>query len=166
MTSLNRAERDALVGEYENGPKKLRAAWDACPEAARQWRPAEGKWTAHEVVVHCADSETNAAGRIRYLVSEKDPVIIGYDQELWARAHAYHAHPPEVALATVEAVRANTVPFLRRMSEADWARMGRHTESGAYGSIDWLKSYAKHVTNHAAQIDRNVAAWRAAGEPR
>jgi hypothetical protein len=159
---MNPAERDVLIAEYAAGPAKLRVAWAACPEAARQWRPDPAKWSAHEVIVHCADSETNAAARIRYLTTERDPVIIGYDQEAWAREHDYHQHSPDLALATIEAVRANTVPFLRRMDEGAWNRMGRHTESGAYGSLDWLKSYAKHVTNHAAQIDRNVAAWRAA----
>ena len=127
---------------------------------ALQWRPAPGKWSAHEVIVHCADSETNSHMRIRYLVAEPDPTIVGYDQDRWAGAMDYHAHPLAPAMATVAAVRANTVPLLRRMTAEEWARRGRHTESGAYGAEDWLRIYAEHLEIHTRQIRRNLEAWR------
>ncbi|MCL4821294.1 MAG: DinB family protein [Vicinamibacteria bacterium] len=157
---LTAAEREPLLRQYEEGPARLRAAWEVVPAEARQWRPGPGTWSAHEVVVHCADSEANAALRLRYLVTEKEPLIVGYDQEAWAREHDYHAHPAEVALAVVDAVRAHTAALARRLPEAVWARAGRHTESGPYSACDWLRSYAAHVENHARQIERNVAAWR------
>src|SRR5512144_1976053 len=105
---FDEAARRALVEKYALGPVRLRAAWASVPEEARQWRPGPGKWSAHEVVVHCADSETNAAQRIRYLLAEKDTTIVGYDQEAWAREFDYHAHPVDLALQTVDAVRGHT----------------------------------------------------------
>ncbi len=158
--TMTAAERDELIERYARGPARLREAFEKVPAEARQWRPQPGKWSAHEVVVHCADSETNASLRIRYLAAEKEPLIVGYDQEQWARTFEYHQHPADVALATVEAVRGNTVPLLRRLPEAAWTREGRHTESGRYTGEDWLKIYAAHVENHARQIERNLEAWR------
>ena len=111
--------------------------------------------------MHCADSETQAASRIRVLTSEKDPVIQGYDEAQWARDFDYHAHPVDLALATVEAVRANTAALLRRLPDSAWSKAGRHTESGPYAAEDWLKIYAEHLENHARQIEANVAAWKA-----
>ena len=64
------------------------------------------------------------------------------------------------ALVTVEAVRANTVPILESLTDADWKKMGTHTESGPYGAEDWLRSYGPHLEVHAAQIRRNVAGWK------
>jgi hypothetical protein len=115
------------------------------------------------VACHCADSELNAAARLRYLVSEKEPVVLGYDQDEWARVFDYHSHPIETALQTVDAVRANTVPVLRRLDEAMWAREGRHTQSGRYTVLDWLRIYADHLEKHSRQIERNLEAWQAAG---
>jgi DinB superfamily len=115
-------------------------------------------------VVHCADSETNAAARIRYLAAEADPVILGYDEAEWARRFDYHDHPLEPALVLVEAVRANTVALIRRIREEAWQRVGRHSESGRYSAEDWLKIYAEHLEIHARQIEANVAAWREAGK--
>jgi hypothetical protein len=157
---MNSQDRTKLIEQYADGPRRLRAAWDAVPADARQWRPAVGEWSAHEVLVHCADSETQAAGRIRLLVMDPDPVIQGYDEAAWARELDYHAHPTDVGLATVDAVRAHTAVLLRRLPEAAWAKVGRHTQMGRYAAEDWLKIYAQHLEDHARQIEANVAAWR------
>ena len=161
--AMSREEREALVEQYAQGPKRVREAFAKVPEEARKWRPAPGKWSAHEVVVHCADAETNAAMRLRYLLAEKDPLIVGYDQEAWARLFDYHAQPVEESLAAAAAARARTVPLLRRMTEADWAKEGRHTESGRYTAEDWLGIYAAHLEGHAKQIERNLEGWKARG---
>ena len=159
--AMSRGEREAFIRRYADGPSRLKTALSKVPADALQWRPAPGEWSAHEVVVHCADSETNAAARIRYLAAEADPVILGYDEAEWARRFDYHSHPLAAALLLVESVRANTVPLLHRMSEDAWQRVGRHTESGRYAAEDWLRIYAEHLEIHARQIDSNVEAWRA-----
>ncbi|HKW93031.1 MAG TPA: DinB family protein [Methylomirabilota bacterium] len=161
--SLTRTQREHLIQQYADGPARLEAALAQVPPEARQWRPAPGEWSAHEVVCHCADSETNAAARIRYLVCEPEPVVLSYDESAWAVTLDYHGHPLEPALATVRAVRAHTTALVRRLPEAAWAREGRHTASGRYTAEDWLQIYADHLENHARQIEANVAAWRAAG---
>jgi hypothetical protein len=138
---------------------------EGAPEQMRKWRPAAGEFSVHEVVVHCADSETNSHGRIRFLVTERDPTIIGYDPDAWASALEYHEHPLEAALTTIEAVRANTVPLLRRLPEEAWARSGTHTESGRYSAEDWLRIYAAHLEEHTAQVRSIVQAWEDAGRP-
>jgi hypothetical protein len=157
---LTAAERNTLIEQYARGPARLRAAMAAVPPEALTWRPKPGEWSAHEVAVHCADSETNAAGRIRFLATEREPLIQGYDEAAWAVTFDYHAHPIELALATVDAVRANTVAVLRRLPEEAWGGGGPHTESGRYAAEDWLRIYAAHLEDHSRQIEANVAAWR------
>ncbi len=153
------AERADLIERYAHGPALLKRALAKVPAQALQWKPAPGKWSAHEIIVHCADSETNGHMRLRYLLAEPEPVIVGYDQDRWAMAFDYHAHPLAMALATVEAVRANTVPLLKRMTERDWQKTGRHTESGRYAAEDWLAIYAEHLEKHSRQIERNLTEW-------
>ena len=160
--SLTRTEREHLIQQYADGPARLEAALAQVLPEAQQWRPAPGEWSAHEVVCHCADSETNAAARIRYLICEPQPVVLSYDESAWAVALDYHGHPLEPALATVRAVRAHTTALVRRLPEGAWAREGRHTASGRYTAEDWLRIYADHLDNHARQIEANVTAWRAA----
>jgi DinB superfamily len=159
------AERHERIERYRSGAKLLKDTLAKVPDGARKWRPAAGKWSVHEVIVHCADSELNAAARIRYLLAEKDPLVLGYDQASWAEQFDYHAHPLEPALLTIEAVRANTCALLDRLPEEAWTREGRHTESGRYTAEDWLRSYSEHLEGHSRQIERNLAAWASSAPP-
>lgn len=160
--AIGRAEREGYLTRYGAGPALLRQAWSEVPIDARQWRPGEGKWSAQEVVVHCADSETYGATRIRLLLAEKEPLIVGYNEGTWAKTFDYHNHDVELAFRTIEAVRSNTVTMLRRLSEEAWNRVGRHTDSGVYSDADWLRIYAEHLEIHARQIRRNIQEWIAA----
>jgi hypothetical protein len=154
------AEREERIVQYERGPMRLRDVLALVPDAAVRWRPGPKRWSVHEVVCHCADSEVNGAARIRYLVAQKEPVILGYDQDEWARVFDYHALPLEPALHTIEAVRESTTVLLRSLPQEAWAREGRHSESGRYTAHDWLRIYADHLEKHSRQIERNLAAWQ------
>jgi hypothetical protein len=159
--SLSAADRASRIKRYESGPLRLRGALSMVPDGAVLWRPAPGKWSAHEIVCHCADAEVNAAARVRYLLAEKEPVIVAYDQDEWAKRFDYHTLPLDSALGTVLSVRAHTTALLRGLPEEAWTREGRHTERGRFTMSDWLSIYADHLETHARQIERNVEAWRA-----
>jgi len=158
---LTTLERNAFLARFEAGPALLRQAWGEVPPEVRQWRPTEGAWSAHEVVVHCADSEAYSHTRIRLLLAEPDPVIVGYDESTWARTFDYHGQDVDLAFRTLEAVRANTAACLRRLPERAFNKAGRHTQSGVYTDADWFRIYAEHLEVHAAQIRRNLATWKA-----
>lgn len=158
--SASEAQRRDWIRRYNEGPVRLRQAMLTVPDEAVRWRPAPGKWSVHEIVCHCADSETIASIRLRWLLAEPDPVILAYDQDVWATRFDYHAHPLETAIQTVDVVRANTAALLRRLTPADFDRAGRHSASGPYSVDDWLRIYAEHLEKHASQIERNLAAWQ------
>jgi len=83
--SFSAAEREERIVQYERGPMLIRDTLAVVPDEAVRWRPGPGRWSVHEVVCHCADSEMNGAARIRYLIAQKEPMILGYDQDEWAR---------------------------------------------------------------------------------
>lgn len=155
-------ERLSLIERYSAGPRLLRAAVERVPADALRWRPATGKWSAHEVVCHCADSETVSSTRIRFLTGEERPTILGYDPDRWAQRFDYQSLPLELALRQIDQVRAWTADLIRRFPPEYWAREGTHSESGPYGAEKWLTTYAEHLEIHARQIERNLAAWNGA----
>src|SRR5207247_10702822 len=104
--------------------------------------PADGGWSAREVIHHLADSEMLSAARLRLLLVEDAPVIQGYDEEELARRLHYDARPLGPSLATLRATRDTTAAILDRLSEADWGRSGTHTEGGDYSGEGWLDAYA------------------------
>ena len=158
--AMDRKTRDTLIRQYADGPARLRAALAAVPTEALTWRPKPGEWSAHEIVWHCADAETNGYARIRFLMAEKQPTLVGYDQDRWAKVFDYHARPLAPALAVVEAVRSATTVLLRTMPDEAWMGAGHHTEMGPFTAERWLEIYSTHLEVHAQQIEANVAAWK------
>jgi hypothetical protein len=150
---------------YAIGPQVLMQALVRVPHAARQWRPAPDTWSVHEIICHCADSETYAATRLRLLLAGNDPLIVGYDQDHWSKVFAYHDLPLESAIDVTRTVRANTVSLVRSLTLASLAFTGRHTESGTYSVEDWIAMYGAHLHDHADQIASNYEQWTGAGKP-
>jgi hypothetical protein len=155
------AERTGLIARYKAGYAEVLAALAGIAPAELDFQPAPGEWSAREVVHHLADSETIAGIRLRRLLIEEHPAIAGYDEAAYARRLAYQTRPMEPALRAFEAARATTAQLLDAMSEADWRRAGRHSESGPYSTEDWLRIYAAHAHGHAEQIRQSRAAWAA-----
>jgi hypothetical protein len=158
--TLSLAERAALIEKCGSAPARFLEAVAAVPAEALKWRPAEGEFSVHEIICHCADAETVDAARIRYLVTQDNAAIVGYDENVWARRLDYQSHPLDLALATIDAVRANTVALLRRLSEDAWQSIVTHTQSGRCTAADWLRTSAEHLDEHVAQINRTAEAWR------
>jgi hypothetical protein len=154
-------ERAKLIRQYADGPAVLRAALSRVPEPVMKWRPAPTKWSVHEILCHCADSEMNGASRVRFLAAETNARVIAYDQDVWARTFDYHALDAQLALELTETVRKWTVQLLEGLSGELWLKEGTHSERGRLTVEDWLQIYAEHLHTHARQIDRNLAVWKA-----
>jgi len=46
-------------------------------------RPFEGKWTPNEIIGHLTDSEWVYGYRFRLILCERNPAIVGTNQESW-----------------------------------------------------------------------------------
>ena len=147
-------ERQELIATYAAGYDEVMEALNGFPAESLGTRLIPGKWTAREIVHHLGDSESFSAARIRKLLVEDNAVIHGYDQDEYANKLHYNERDMAPALDAFRLARETTMQLLGLMTEVDWQREGTHTESGRYTMEDWLKIYAAHAHNHAAQIRR------------
>ena len=145
--------RRRLIEQYKDGYRVVAEALAGATEVELDAHPAPGKWSAREIVHHLADSEMTSAIRLRLLLATDRPAIAGYDENVFAR-RLHYDRPIDASLEALRAARRTTAEILDRMSEADWAREGTHSESGRYAMDTWLEIYAAHAHNHAAQIRR------------
>jgi hypothetical protein len=148
---MEKTEREQLLAEYDDGYRVVaEALLKATPEELDA-RPGPNKWSSREIVHHLADSEMVAAVRVRRLLAEDHPAIVGYDQDAYSRQLKYD-RPHEASLELFRATRASTTELLGQLSESDWLREGTHNEMGRYGMDTWLRLYAVHAHKHANQI--------------
>jgi hypothetical protein len=146
------SDRAALMERYGAGAEAAEAALAGATDDELDRRPAaDGGWTARQVAHHLADSETMAYTRLRRLIADDDPIIQGYDEPTWAE-RLHYERPIAEALAVVRAVRTASLSLLRTLTPSEWERRGRHSDSGPYSVDDWLRIYAAHCHDHAAQI--------------
>src|SRR2546422_9710001 len=145
-------ERASLVRRYKDGHRAVMDALRGVSEAELD-RSASGEWTPRQIAHHLADSEMMSAIRIRRLLAESEPVLYGYDEKAFAERLTAD-RPIEPSLEAMRWARETCGQLLDRMTEADWRIVGTHTESGRYGTEDWLRIYAGHAHEHADQIKR------------
>jgi hypothetical protein len=158
---MDSQRRQALIEQYRQGHGVVVAALRGATDAELDARPSDGGWTARETTHHIADSELTSAIRLRRLIAEDEPSILGYDGNVFARRLFYDRRPIASALESIRAARAGTVEILDLLSEEDWARTGTHDELPSYGVEPWLEIYAEHCHEHAAQIAAALAEARA-----
>ncbi len=151
---MTNEERKVLIQQYAEGFNDVMKAIEGFPKESVTAHPIEGKWSVCEIVHHLADSEMNSAIRLRRLLSEERAEIIGYDQDDYAIRFKYNERPFEPSLESFRSSRSTTLQIIEQMNEDDWKREGFHNEHGTYTPETWLKLYAVHAYNHAAQIQR------------
>jgi hypothetical protein len=92
-------------------------------------------------------------------VAEPNPVIQGYDENLWAKDQTlgYTELPIENSIAVFTSVRAASLDIIKRLKPEQLELSGTHTEAGEYSIKRWLETYTRHANNHADQIKQNLA---------
>jgi DinB family protein len=158
--AMDTETRKKLIDQYKDGYRVVAEALVGATDEELDGRPAPGKWTAREIVHHLADSEMTSAIRLRKLLAEEHPVIQGYDQERFAEVLHYQERPIEPSLQAFRYARESTAQLFEHMTEADWRKLGWHTEAGSYHTERWLEIYAAHAHGHAEQIERLKAALK------
>jgi hypothetical protein len=105
-------------------------------------------------VGHIADSEMVVAARVRWILAEDEPELVGYDQALWVAGLEHNADDPALLLATFKALRDANLDLWTRRSVADRGRVGRHRERGAESYEMTFRLSAGHDRIHLGQARR------------
>src|SRR5712692_8653066 len=115
-----------LIDPYLAGVQTLREAVAGMSREQRTARPVAGKWSTLEVVCHLADFEPVLADRMKRVIAEDRPTLVGADETRFAAALAYHQRELEEELAIVEKTRRQMARILRTLPDAALARVGVH----------------------------------------
>ena len=123
---MDASTRRTLIDQYRAGYAAVVDALAGADDAALDRRPGPGTWSAREIVHHLADSEMTSAIRLRRLIAEDNPTIVGYDQEAFA-VRLHYDRPIASSLEAFRWARVSTAEILDRLTEDDWAR-SRHPQ--------------------------------------
>ena len=141
-----------LIDQYEAGGEKLSLAIRgltrddllAIPDPAAN----VGRWSIQQVVIHCMDSDLVSADRLKRMIAEENPTLIGYDENKFVANLFYDEQPAEDAVRIVDLARKQFSKVLRKLPPAAFERTGTHNERGQLTVGSYLKAVVDHLDHH------------------
>ncbi|MGZ5254436.1 MAG: YfiT family bacillithiol transferase [Flavitalea sp.] len=115
----------------------------------------EGGWTVHQLVHHVADSHINAYCRFKLGLTEINPTIRPYEQDLWAELNDTRDLPVNISVTLLHALHARWYAVLKDLPDEAWTGTVFHPEQKKEISL-WhlLGMYSWHGLHHVEHIKR------------
>lgn len=149
---LDAAGRATAIDAIAAAPARLREAVRGLTDAQIETPYRPDGWTVRQVVHHVPDSHLNAYCRFKLALTENEPTIKPYEENLWAELADTKVVPIATSLTLLEAVHERWVALLRAMTPADFGRQLVHPESGRQSLDQMLALYAWHSGHHVAHV--------------
>lgn len=146
------ATLDPLIDSYLEGVRTLRQAVAGMSREQLRARPVPGKWSTLEVICHLSDFEPIFADRMKRVIAEEKPTILGADENKFAAALAYQDRDLDEELTIVDRTRQQMARILRTQKPEVLARVGIHNERGPRSLEQLLTGATNHIQHHVKFI--------------
>jgi hypothetical protein len=137
-----------LIEQYARGGEKLRLAIKGLTQKDLVAFPIPGKWSILQVVIHLQDSDLIASDRMKRVIAEDNPTLIGFDESMFVANLAYHEQSAEDAVTLFDLNRKQFARVLRTLPDSVWTRVGTHNERGVLTLGHLLQTYTNHLEHH------------------
>jgi uncharacterized damage-inducible protein DinB len=141
-----------LIQAYLDGPIQVRRVVSDLTAQQMQARPVSGRWSTLEVVCHLVDSEQAWCHRMKRVIAEERPLIIGYDESRFIATLGYERHDLQEELALLDGMRRQMARILSELPEAAWSRTCVHSERGSMTLAEMLKAEVDHIPHHIRHV--------------
>jgi len=141
-----------LIEHYVSGPQSLRKTVEGMTGEQLDASPIVRKWTTRQVISHIADFELVYSDRMKRVIAEEVPTFFGGDPDTFAARLIYEQRDVEHELRLVEDVRRHMTRILTSISEADFQRVGNHSEDGLMTLETLLRRITEHIPHHLRYI--------------
>ena len=145
-TPEKRRECIAIIASL---PSELKAAMAA---AGLDTPYRDGGWTARQVVHHVADSHLNAYTRIKLALTEDNPTLKTYEEQLWAELPDGKSADPAISLAILDGVHRRLTMVLNGLTPEQFRRPAVHPANGPTSVDGLIQMYAWHCRHHLGHI--------------
>lgn len=137
-----------LIEQYERGGDDLRMAVRGLERPDLLVHPVPGTWSIQEIVIHLADSDLILADRMKRIIAEDNPQLIGFDESKFAKNLSYNEQSVEDAVTVFELNRRNFARVLKKLPDAAFNRIGTHNERGPLTLAAMLETTVNHLKHH------------------
>ncbi len=113
----------------------------------------DGGWNIKQLVHHIGESHTNAYIRIKLALTEDNPTIKPYDENLWINTKENEILDMDVSLNLIEAIHSKMATLLESLTQTEMERTYFHPQYQKTSKIrDLVSLYSWHGKHHLAHI--------------
>jgi uncharacterized damage-inducible protein DinB len=146
-----------LLNSYLSAAEKLRSSVKGLSPAQFNAKPVPGTWSIQQIVIHIMDADLIWTDRVKRVIAEENPKLIGYDETRFVAWLNYELWSVDEALTIFELNRKNFAKVLGVLPETAFARRGNHSERGEMKLSDMLPLIVSHVDHHLKFIHQKRA---------
>lgn len=141
------------IAEIESFPEKLKKETIHLTDEQLDTPYRPDGWTVRQVIHHCAESHMNCFIRLKWALTENNPVIKAYDEVLWSELYDNLNMPIQPTLNLLEGLHYRLAYIMKNLSEADLEKSFIHPENNSeYRIKQIIGTYAWHGNHHLAHI--------------
>lgn len=150
--SLSSSERTAAITRLANMPAALTEASQGLTSEQLDSPYRPGGWTLRQVIHHIPDSHLNGYIRIKFALTEENPQVKPFDENLWAALGDSTRGEIGVSLRLVTALHERWASLLSSLNDSQFALTYLHPDNGPVRIDVALALYAWHGDHHTGQI--------------
>lgn len=141
-----------LIDRYLADAETPRRAIAGLSPAELNAFPIPGTWSIQQIVLHWMDSDLVGADRMKRVIAEDNPPLLGYDESAFAQRLAYDQQDIERACEIFRLNRLQMASILQRLPDEAFARCGMHSERGRETLADLVQIYIDHIELHLKHL--------------
>ncbi|HUR78006.1 MAG TPA: DinB family protein [Acidimicrobiales bacterium] len=111
-----------------------------------------GEWSAAQVVAHLADAEMVYSVRVRMMLTQDNPTLLGYDQAAWSDRLSMCDLNVAGSVERFRMLRAANLRLYESLEPDEWMRVGTHEEGGLVSIKSTVEALRGHDRDHLTQI--------------
>jgi hypothetical protein len=138
----------AIIEQYAKGAGLLADSIKGLSREDFLATPVPGTWSIQQIVMHLMDSDLIASDRMKRIIAEENPALIGYNETAFAEKLHYDKLDPLVAADIFRRNRELMAIILRNLPDATFNRTGLHNERGKVSLREMVGMYVQHLEHH------------------
>ena len=144
-------ERLKIIKQLRDFPRQLEKIVKDLSDKQLDTPYGEGKWTVRQVVHHLADSHINGFARVKWALTEDNPIVKQYEQDDWAKLSDSEMSI-ESSLLIIKGLHQRWSYLFEHLTDSDWTRRVNHPDPDYSNVEQLLVAYAGHGEKHIGHI--------------
>jgi hypothetical protein len=146
-----------LITSLESFPDDLARLVQGHPAEALKRPTSDGGWGVIENLGHLRDWEEIYHSRVERLLTESNPELPVYDDQLWEIEHDYRGQDPLRVLDQLREQRQQLVSLLRETPAESWQRTGNVGAEQGVSLLTIVQRIRQHDLEHLQAVAEALA---------